>query len=403
MNVRLQPTSRAMLAGGKRRDRIADSLTRHVLPLGLFALLTGMFWSGDRTLYNQLYYVLLALPALVLVVLRPPLLRELVSSRIVLPFLVFSAFTLISISWSGTDDNLASLLKRPLYITLLIVAAIAVQQTQPQRVRQIFIASMATAVVAGAVSLIVFLQGNEPRLLGYGALFNPLLTSHVYGFFLAMAIAALLCAREGFAIALVVATLVLAAVILATGSRTPLLGIGATMLWLAVLAGGRRGLIALAITAVAALFIVTLFPDLLGSRGLSYRPEIWREAVHQIAEHPLLGHGFDHPMEILVQGLDLAIRDPHNMILAVLYYEGVVGLVLWLWLYGAALVTCWRQRHDAAVLICSATLIYGLAASMTEGGAFLARPREHWFLIWIPFALLAAASSRGKHAAVRTR
>lgn len=403
MSARLRPTSPAVLAASNWRDRIAGSLTRHVLPLGLFALLTGMFWSGDRTLYNQLYYVLLALPAFILALLRPALLRELGSSPIVLPFLVFSAFTLVSISWSGTDDNLAPLLKRPLYITLLIVAAIAVQEAQPQRVRQVFIASMATAVVAGGASLIIFLQGDEPRLPGYGALFNPLLTSHVYGFFLAMAIAALLGAREGFTTALIVATLILAAVVIATGSRTPLIGMGATVLWLAAMAGGRRGWIALAIAAVAGLLVAALFPDLLASRGLSYRPEIWREAVHQIGERPLFGHGFDHPMEILVEGLDLAIRDPHNMILAVLYYEGATGLALWLWLYGSALATCWRERHDAAVLICSATLIYGLAASMTEGGAFLSRPREHWFLIWIPFALLAAASSRGKHEAVRTR
>jgi hypothetical protein len=42
------------------------------------------------------------------------------------------------------------------------------------------------------------------------------------------------------------------------------------------------------------------------------------------------------------------------------------------------------------VMISSALLVFGFAAGLTEGGEFLTRPKEHWFLIWIPFALLSS-------------
>ena len=55
-----------------------------------------------------------------------------------------------------------------------------------------------------------------------------------------------------------------------------------------------------------------------------------------------------------------------------------------------------RWRDDALVQIFSATMLYGLAAGITEGGSFISRPKEHWFLIWIPITLLAATTWRLK-------
>jgi len=68
-------------------------------------------------------------------------------------------------------------------------------------------------------------------------------------------------------------------------------------------------------------------------------------------------------------------------------------------LYTIALVYSWRNRSNPAVVIASALLIFGLVAGLTEGRDFLSRPKEHWFLIWIPFALTISAwigASSGK-------
>ncbi|PLX67583.1 MAG: hypothetical protein C0607_21575 [Azoarcus sp.] len=76
------------------------------------------------------------------------------------------------------------------------------------------------------------------------------------------------------------------------------------------------------------------------------------------------------------------------------YRGGALGLVFWAALFASALFVSWKNRKDVMIFAFSATIVYGLVASMTEGGSFLSRPKEHWFLLWIPFALLTAATLR---------
>lgn len=65
--------------------------------------------------------------------------------------------------------------------------------------------------------------------------------------------------------------------------------------------------------------------------------------------------------------------------------------MLWLSLYAAALLYSWRNKDNYFVMIASALLVFGFTAEITEGGSFMSRPKEHWLLIWIPFALLSSA------------
>ncbi len=192
----------------------------------------------------------------------------------------------------------------------------------------------------------------------------------------------------------IVAVLALGALIVATGSRTPLVALTVTVAWLALLLGNRRGVMVLIAYLAVAAIVATGWSDLLAQRGLSFRPQIWNETIRLIMDQPLAGHGYGNPLQIRVEGLDLTLSDPHNLALSVLYQCGAIGLVLWISLYATALTTGWRLRRDRAVFIGSAPVVYGLVAGLTEGGAFLSGPKEHWFLVWIPLALLAAAGSR---------
>ena len=106
------------------------------------------------------------------------------------------------------------------------------------------------------------------------------------------------------------------------------------------------------------------------------------------------GHGFSTPLAVWVEDLRMSFSDPHNLTLSVLYAGGVVGGGLWLVLYAVALFEAWQWRCDRWVLIFSATVVYGFVAGMTEGGSFFSRPKEHWFLIWIPMTLLSSATFR---------
>jgi len=127
---------------------------------------------------------------------------------------------------------------------------------------------------------------------------------------------------------------------------------------------------------------------------MSYRPELWSDAVRQASQHLWLGAGYESKFEFNIAEIGYALHDPHNVELAVLLELGLVGLGLWTVMYAFALLRCLRLRAEPHFQIASALLIYGLCAGLTEGGNYLSRPNESWFLIWIPLALLCALSIR---------
>lgn len=382
--------------------RSAEWLTSRVLPLGLFALLTGLLWVGDRSAYHQLFYWLVVLPVIALAIARRDALVASLRSPIFLAFVAFAGYMAASIAWSGSEDGTLALLKRPLYVAVLFVACAELARSRPAVFELVLRGAAIFAVGGGAVALLRFgLDGAEDRFASFGALYNPLLTSHVFGFFLSLWVAYWIAQRRFFAPAPIAAVAILGALILATHSRTPLVALTMTVMWLSLLAGDKRGIVACLTLAGAGVLLALAWPEAIVQRGLSHRPEIWAEALRLIGERPVFGHGYEHPLRIPVAGIAEAFRDPHNMSLSVLYQGGAVGLALWAGLYAAALTACWRGRRHAGAFICSAPLVYGLFAGMTEGGSFLSRPKEHWFIIWIPLALVAAVTS-ARAAAIRT-
>ncbi|WP_278398207.1 O-antigen ligase family protein [Stutzerimonas kunmingensis] len=383
-----------------------EKTTRYVLPVGLIALLTGMFWIGDRSDYHRIFYIFVAPPTFAALLVKPTRIVQASNNAIFLAFLAFSGYTLISISWSGTDESFSSLLKRPFYIALLFYCVALIALTTPKRIQTTLHVSIACAACAALISMAIFYgSGGRGRLDGYGALYNPLLSSHVYGSFAALALGFLSSTQHRrHLLLLLISVALLLAMLLATGSRTPLVGMGAAVAWIAMTRANRRALWILAATFVTAILLIIFMPENVTSRGLSYRPEIWKEAWSQITLKPWLGYGFDHPMSFPIEGIRDAFADPHNMELAVLFSGGLLGLLLWLTLYAVTLRFAWHNRHIPLVIAASTALVYGFAAGLTEGNSFMSRPKEHWFLIWIPFAFLAgAAVMKKRHANLETR
>jgi tRNA A-37 threonylcarbamoyl transferase component Bud32 len=54
------------------------------------------------------------------------------------------------------------------------------------------------------------------------------------------------------------------------------------------------------------------------------------------------------------------------------------------------------------LIVASTLLIFGIGAGLTEGGGIISRPKEHWFLLWIPLALIAGLSiAQRRHSLLR--
>ncbi|QVE17745.1 O-antigen ligase family protein [Pseudomonas cichorii] len=379
-----------------RNQRLSNLITKYLLPLGWLITLTGIFWIWDRALYHKLFYIFLAFPTFLTLVLQPRLLKTLICNPLFIAFGVFSVYILISIAWAVTEDDLPGLLKRPMYVMLLLFSTGIIALHYPARLEQYTRLSALFAVLVAGLSLTYFIvfemQAGEARLNGYGVLENPLLTAHVLGAFAAFWLATWFQARKAWNPVPIICLVLLGAAIMATGSRTPLIGLTAALGWLLLVGDRRRSLLAVGVAIAVLITVLLIHPDAITQRGLSYRPAIWMESLRQIGEHPWLGHGFGTSMTVVIPGLDFTLADPHNMELGVLYSGGILGLALWMTLYGLAIRFCWVYRSHTAVTIAAAWLVFGFASGLTEGNAFMSRPKEHWFLIWMPMALIYAQS-----------
>jgi len=376
-------------------DRVSRVLNHYLLPIGWLVIMTGMFWAWERSLYHKFFYLFLAAPTLVALAMQPALLRRLLVNPLFAAFLAFSVYMMISVAWAEPESDFGSLIKRPLYIAMLLFAAGIIALKTPERMAQLTRVAGMIAALAAAVSVVYFIVNAEPgnmgRLEGYGALYNPLLSGHVYGAFAAFWMGTWFLSRSPFSPLPLLCLAALGLLLIATGSRTPLVGLAAAFAWLLIVCDKKRGLLALGVIVAMLAGLVALHPEIVTQRGVSYRPEIWAESLRQISLKPWLGYGYDTPMVVMLASLpDYPLFDPHNIELGVLYAGGIVGLTLWLVLYGLAMTFCWKNRRDPAVVLAAAWLIFGFASGLTEGNAFMSRPKEHWFLIWLPMAMVYA-------------
>ncbi|WP_252274977.1 O-antigen ligase family protein [Pseudomonas subflava] len=361
------------------------------LTLGYFLLLTGLFWLPNPSAHTKVYYAAMAAPALLAMILAPRVLGEMLREPIVLAYLGLAAWLLLSLTWTTSDSSLTSLAKRPLYVFMAIASCTLIAlRDQALLMKALRFAAIAASLAALINVTYHLWTSPSVRMVGGGALRNSLLSSHVFGFFLTFWVASWASRNEQRQwLPLLLAAPLLAAC-LATGSRTSLMALVIVCGWLTFFSWQRGRVLIGALAAVTAL-VVVLAPDWLLQRGVSFRPELWTDALRQALEAFWIGHGYDSRFVFDVPG-HTPLTDPHNVELAVLLELGIVGLIAWLSMHLLSLWRCYRQRHLPRFQIASALLIYGLAAGLTEGSNFLARPNESWFIIWIPLSLIAALS-----------
>ncbi|MCO7629639.1 bifunctional O-antigen ligase/aminoglycoside phosphotransferase family protein [Pseudomonas fluorescens] len=374
-------------------NRIFDFISLWILPAGYFLLLCALFFLPGRSLHHKLFYGLFSIPTLIALCLRPRELKELLREPIFIAVLLFAAWALLSLAW-GPGELLGGMFKPPLHTLLLFAGCYLLVRYRSDILQPLLFGAALVALIATTIFLFMFARVYEPgmRLIGGGAFDNPLLSSHLFGFFSAYWLSVTMtCKRRQMMWLSVPAMAIMFMSVIGTGSRTPLVALTMAALWLCFICWNRRSvglLVALALSGVA---IFTLFSQMIIERGDSYRLEIWQIVLHKIADHPWLGHGYSATLAV-DPGVGYILQEPHSFVLGVLYYVGIIGLLPWLFFLFWGLLSSWRQRVQPLLIIASTWLVFGIGAGLTEGGGIISRPKEHWFLLWIPLALIAALS-----------
>jgi len=375
-------------------NRIFDFICLWILPAGYFLLLCSLFFLPDRSLLHELYCGLFSIPTLIALCLRPRALKELLREPIFIAVLLFAIWALVSLYWSTGDEGFSGKFKPPLHLLMLFAGCYLLIRHRSEIIQPLLFGAATVGLVATLYELYAFAHAYTPgeRLIGGGAFDNPLLSSHLFGFFCAYWLSlSMSCKRPQILWLSIPAMTIMFAAVIATGSRTPLVALTLAALWLSFICWNRRSILLLGIMAAGGVAVLVLFSEMLFERGNSYRFEIWQLVLQRIAEHPWIGHGYDSSLDVDVN-LGYTLAEPHSFALGVLYYVGIFGFIPWLFFQAWALLSSWRHRVQPLLIIASTWLAFGIGAGLTEGGGILSRPKEHWFLLWIPVALIAALS-----------
>ncbi|RVD77690.1 bifunctional O-antigen ligase/aminoglycoside phosphotransferase family protein [Pseudomonas koreensis] len=375
-------------------NRIFDFISLWILPTGYFLLLCALFFLPGRSLHHKLFYGLFSIPTLIALCLRPRELKELLREPIFIAVLLFAAWALLSLAWGPGGEPFGGMLKPPLHTLLLFAGCYLLVRYRSDILQPLLFGAALVALIATTLFLFMFSRIYEPgmRLIGGGAFDNPLLSSHLFGFFSAYWLSVTMtCKRRQMMWLSVPAMAIMFMAVIGTGSRTPLVALTMAALWLCFICWNRRSIGLLIALALSGVTVVIMFGQMITERGDSYRLEIWQKVLHMIADHPWIGHGYSATLTV-DPGNGVNFQEPHSFALGVLYYVGIIGLLPWLFFLFRGLLSSWRQRVQPMLIIASTWLVFGIGAGLTEGGGIISRPKEHWFLLWIPLALIAALS-----------
>lgn len=373
-------------------NRVFDFICLWILPLGYLLLLCALFFLPGRSQLHKLYYGLFSIPTLIALCTRPSELKGLLREPIFIAMLLFCTWAIVSLAWSPPVDSVLGEIKTPLHTLMLFAGCTLLVRYRNDIVQPLIFCAAIVALLASIFNLYVFVRYHTPdlRMVGVGAFDNPLLSSHVFGFFCVYWLSlSMTCRRYQMLWLSIPAMAIMFAALIATGSRTPLVALTLAALWLSFISWNRRSLMLLAGMAIGGAAVLLLFSQMLLERGSSSRFDLWRLALEQIVNHPWIGHGYNASLS-LDPGIGFLLEEPHNFALGVLYYVGIFGLLPWLFMQAWALLKSWQLRATPLLILASSWLVFGIGAGLTEGGGILSRPKEHWFLLWIPLAMIAA-------------
>jgi len=358
----------------------------------LFA--AGFFFLIRPKYHNLFYYVTLLTPYVIL--LHKDRIGILWHSSIFRLSFIYLGMVAFSVLWASPPElhklsnHLFPFLYLMAFIALTIELALQIKKFPDAVLKAILI----SATIWIPISIFLFYQDHSwsVRLEGVGRLENAVAGATLYG------MVALLCLhitiqKSSFStlwrsLAAVCGTLSLVYMSL-TQSRSPVIGLLIAGLIYAVLQ--RFWMLLLAVFAITILvgvaFYLEVLPlDLLVSRGLSYRPEIWQQSSPVIMNNPWFGHGASFDLIYRLSNKVISYSHTHNAFIGSLLFVGIIGTCILLIL----IVQSFRYACSSRNYLATSLLAYAVVILFVDGYKLLDSPELEWLYFWFPVALVAS-------------
>jgi O-antigen ligase len=143
---------------------------------------------------------------------------------------------------------------------------------------------------------------------------------------------------------------------------------------------------AITILVGVAFYLEVLPLDLLVSRGLSYRPEIWQQSSPVIMNNPWFGHGASFDLIYRLSNKVISYSHTHNAFIGSLLFVGIIGTCILLIL----IVQSFRYACSSRNYLATSLLAYAVVILFVDGYKLLDSPELEWLYFWFPVALVAS-------------
>ncbi len=379
-----------------------------ILALGLFVQLTGLLFNNDGSRYATQMYLLLFVPALLLLLWRRLSLDTWRQAPGLL-LLGLLAWVVLS-SLFNTDSG-----KAPAYwlkivgLIVLYVFAVASLVRHQKAFNGLLIAVAVLAVLFAWLTLYYQfgvlekpLEYNKIRLdgrlselgwRGLADLRHPVIAGLYYGVFAVLLTYLFvgLKVRVWQAALLALGMLGLLAYVLLTFSRGAWFSTAAGGFALLLLFSNTRSRSLIGGGCLLMLVIVYLFwPEIQHEleRGVSNRDLIWANWAERFPEFWSLGAGAGADFLFVFPGGWFSVRHAHSLYLQLWYEYGIVGIILFALLLLSLLWKGWQCRAQPLARLGVALLVYAMVAMVSDVYAIFHRPSPYWVLFWFPVGIL---------------
>ena len=360
--------------------------------MGVFLFIAAHFSAFSNKAINNVFYLAVLLPTVVL--MRKAYIKDWLSSPIIRVLIVYLMYT-ASMWWLVGDSRP---LKYSLYVLFFSVAIYQLKVLgifRPNVLAYFFFA--VCLVYVGGILLDMYLEKGK---LPYRPFFYewhisiPIFICAVIAVSFSAAANAFYQSQRYALIVIAIAVIVWLMLLYKT--RTGFAGLAvafACFLLIQMWLLNKKGKIVLIVffssaTCVGLYLYFSGILDPLFSRGSSYRFTIWQILWNKMELCSLLvGCGYDHDVTGYKFTKTVAMKHPHSIYIAQLFYSGFVGLFL---LIGLITTTVYQGiKHNAVWLY---AFITGCGVFLVDGWGLISPPREiTWLLFWLPLVMVNAS------------
>ncbi|MCW8155338.1 O-antigen ligase domain-containing protein [Stutzerimonas stutzeri] len=357
--------------------------------LALLIFIASFLLLPTSKMVNNVYYALLALPALGMLLVRWG--KDIRPSPALWLWIALCVWYVLV----GALSVDGQYFKHVLYMALFVLLVSQLVDPQPLRTplfsRGLF--WLLGVYVLGS-AIVYWLTGRyapgERVLWLPGRMTGPIYTSMWLACCFALALPTWLSQRRWLELsaAALLAVFCMAYVLQSRSGLVGMLALGALVAGWVVLRRARYLLwlgIAAVLLAGLTLFVMREVPEVarLFARADAGRFELWRILVGEWLECSLwLGCGMQHVTEATLRG-GAAIQHPHNIFLALGLYSGLVSLLIFLALMAVVIRRAWQQRDPWGLYLFTALVVLNF-----DGSKLVGNPDELWLLVLLPMALI---------------